>query len=1550
MTFGTPITAFPLLYEHLIPFCNSTTNPSNVAQYPYLCSMIEHVVNDTDIDICVNGYKGSLDVEKLRTQCIDTLNHMFPKTTHYTEKALLSMHTLSTRYSDIGYHITRCLAIVRHYDSWDIPPKHKNTLLNYEGYPYEKSSQMDLADSFGEYPILLSFPDIYDVYLYMCEDKCVFGKNLTKVEISSEYILNTYCYTYEKKSKESIACIARYVESKYHSNVCLYANTLPESTDTTFNIKGMTAVPFVLTPNGLKSYANHTSEDKYRYFCKQIADEIDNHIIGDEFQGITAYVEDYDINIAVVSVLTPDSSVGFKRQIFTIKWDIHLDYSKYIKLKTVINVTSNTYEHNIQTHTIGIFTSNDRVLAAVSRLTYEDVGLYEKYISCPAKGLIYAVTSSYWEGVCHATRYYNTRLSVFNIGSQIYHQTGRYFYYFTYQSDRMKFDRHVTQLLATYFETRHRVTGYSVESRHMLGYYEVVIHGMSSPAYRSLGRYIYAMFTYSGNTFMGTQILTPVVDPTAHSPELNVIDFTLGPAKGDISFANDMHLLLFGGLFKGQTASDYYVGLYMVYNYNDTTIWVSDTHSKVFQQVYFVFNYKPKDVGEFGLNYAYNFDELTFDKLVGIYFDTYGTHTIPTGPYLVANAYKETNKDLLYIYNMYNKKEKKMKSLKDIEVESTYLYYFCGIGGVDGEAPSSGWHTSIVIKIICGQQSVVNEPKHQLCNYTEIMSAFGFQNHVFYQIYTKDNTSELWKVNEPGIEDMEYGNYTGIKIDKKYYNLSHDSTHLLHLLHNLFHLPFGTPITAYPLVYEELINFCNFTSNAANYTHLCAMITHVMRDHNIDLICIVATGDTKLLKDFTEPLVQNCLINYKLSADLQKLRTHCVNTLDQMFPTAQYVGKSLVSIQSLSSRYSETGNYISRSVAIFRHIHPNHLTKLINTLFYYKAYPYNKTISVDFVDIYGQKPILMAFPAGNRSLRLISADSAIVLIVSSVWDQMFTSNKTPDFGDILQKSWDFIAQNYCYRYKSGLSLEACISSYVKSKHYSNVCLYASTQPINQYITFSTKGLIAYPFILTPDGLKGYSYAESEVNYHRFCQIFADSVYKVMALRGLWHHHFQGITAYVDDYETNKAVVSVLTPDSNRQHIYTIAWDLRIKYEKHMNFTSLINVTAFDYIQENQTNITALFTHYDRVMAIVSKSIHKQPYIYAINNTSSDEPLFKPVDNYLWHELITCPANGLIYSVTSNYWEDVCPLKRGYDSRQSVFNIGPDIYHQTGRHFYLFSYNDRVFEFDIHVTQLLAIYFETRHRVTGYSVESRHMMGYYEVIIHGMSSPAYRSLGRYIFAMFTYNANKFMGTPVLTPVADPTAHSPLLKIIDFTLGPAKGDISLANDMHPLLFAGLFWGPNPSDYYIGLYMVYGYNETTIWVSDTHHNVVKQIYFAFNYKQQNVGTFGPTYYHKWTDLKFDKLVGMYFGYGPDLNSPTGPYLVANWLKNDNKNMLYIYNMYNQNDRKMSHLPDIDVDYTYLHTFCRRGGVLRGSTSGWQSSNGIGYKRWHTMTPIIT
>ncbi|CAG2121085.1 unnamed protein product, partial [Medioppia subpectinata] len=201
-----------------------------------------------------------------------------------------------------------------------------------------------------------------------------------------------------------------------------------------------------------------------------------------------------------------------------------------------------------------------------------------------------------------------------------------------------------------------------------------------------------------------------------------------------------------------------------------------------------------------------------------------------------------------------------------------------------------------------------------------------------------------------------------------------------------------------------------------------------------------------------------------------------------------------------------------------------------------------------------------------------------------------------------------------------------------------------------------RGLKVFPFVLTPNGLQSYLSAESQQKYCYFCQLFADGVNKYIGI----NEEFVGITSYVEDYETNTVVVSTLSPVDNIQHFYTITWDVNIQYDQFMDITPIISL--------------------------------------------------KSSDDYLWDEIFSCPANGLIYSVTSNYWEDVCPMKREYDIRQSVFNIGPDLYHQTGH---------------------------TRHRVTGYSVESRVNPGYYKVIIHGMSSHAYRSLGRYIFAMFEY---------------------------------------------------------------------------------------------------------------------------------------------------------------------------------------------------------------------
>ncbi|CAG2107985.1 unnamed protein product [Medioppia subpectinata] len=635
---------------------------------------------------------------------------------------------------------------------------------------------------------------------------------------------------------------------------------------------------------------------------------------------------------------------------------------------------------------------------------------------------------------------------------------------------------------------------------------------------------------------------------------------------------------------------------------------------------------------------------------------------------------------------------------------------------------------------------------------------------------------------------------------------------------------FRTPITAFPLVYKELINFCNITinpTNAANYTHLCAMITHVMRDHNIDLICIFPMG-THLNHDFLDPLVQNCLINYKQSADLKKLRTHCVNTLDQMFPTAQYVNKSLVSIHSSFSRYSDIGNYIYESVAIIRHTNTSILPNPINTLFFYKAYPYNKTILARFVSKDDLKPTILTFPG-----------------ISNVYmceNKCLTKNLLFEIGTI--NSFTYVSVE--------IKTKECKQRLLDSDAYYNVCLYGYTSEKTSETTFAKTGLKAFPFYYTPNGMEAYKW--EDYGYQNFCTELSAYIDRKISTGKT--PDFRGLTAYQQSVDTKLYNIAVLwaastDPLDNNQTVHTFKWTVDVKHSpggKAPDINSMIEYNEVtNQLQSNDT-INGLFVHNNHI--VLNAFSGNQYFPIAVESIRTTNPQFQGDHYFKWDDIVYCPAKHMTYSVISSYTEGVCEVNRTYNKRQSVFNIGDRLYHQTGRHFYYYSFRDssseRKFIFDKYVTQLLGTYFDTRQRVTGYSFKIHPL---YKVVIHGKSSHAYRELGAYIYGFFDLHFPYYHIIPV-------EAHPHLA----YTLGPALD--AYKNQYKPFL----------SVYYLEekyyLFMIHFADSDEIIYTETGNDpklkVDKQLFYPF--RNISADQFSKAKVYKSIDSGFTKIIGAF------------------------------------------------------------------------------------------
>ncbi|CAG2106783.1 unnamed protein product [Medioppia subpectinata] len=500
-------------------------------------------------------------------------------------------------------------------------------------------------------------------------------------------------------------CVDKYSKSPYFHSVCLYG---------TVNRMG-TAVPVFSIDNGyFKSYI-HTpgglerpiikEGDRHRQFCKAIADYVrfdEQYVIriGFGVTHITGYQTGGRNQISIAQTIAKLKGVGshlkdtdfavysMSFEYFYIKNGHSLDYKTFDQK---LNVTRKVYyipahHDNFIVHSLFRYKNVSYCLVGYGRphtryLYSEDfkrkpppdspkhpiILWFDKtneiewstVVTCPIEMMRYSVVSNYLEGqLCLRKPTYNIHQSVLNIGPALYHQTGLHFYYYDIMRKKFIFDRHVTELLATYFDTRHRVTGYSIELLKGDGYYDVTIHGRSSFAYRPLGKYIYGLFMYVYKD-KDTKTLMPVVKPSDYLSGTGVtrLLFSLGPHRYDGLF--DHQLVLFAW----QLARIEMYQIVTTFPDKNLTMVVHHDHSQHVDAKQVLFPFIATTISK-AANYYYQ-DMCPFDKFIGAYFD-YDNITHRKGAYLVAT---DNISDTLYLFNMLDWGRKPY-----IEIDSMYNF------------------------------------------------------------------------------------------------------------------------------------------------------------------------------------------------------------------------------------------------------------------------------------------------------------------------------------------------------------------------------------------------------------------------------------------------------------------------------------------------------------------------------------------------------------------------------------------------------------------------------------------------------------------------------------------------------------------------------------------------------------------------------------------------------------------------------------------------------------------------------------------------------------
>ncbi|CAG2103761.1 unnamed protein product [Medioppia subpectinata] len=499
---------------------------------------------------------------------------------------------------------------------------------------------------------------------------------------------------------DSDQCVDKYTKSPYFHSVCLYGtiNRLTRGRVPVFGIYDGHFNSYIHTPGGLERPIIKEG-DRHKQFCRAISDYVrfDKTYDGSQFgvTHITGYQTGGRNQISIAQTLT--KLAGAAPHTLDTFFAVYLLSFDYFYMKNSHSLDHKTFDADLNVSRKVYFIpklSDNFILHSIFRykhvsyclVGYGGPGIMEvRYlysenfkrmfpfdktneiewstvVTCPIEMMRYSVVSNYREGqLCHEKPTYNIHHSVFNIGPALYHQTGLHFYYYDIMRKKFIFDRHVTELLATYFDTRHRLTGHSVEWVKGDGFYHVVIHGRSSLTYRPLGEYIFGLFIYVYKD-IDTKTLMPVVKPSDYLAGTGVtrLLFSLGPHRYDGLF--DHQLVLFA--WQGVRIEMYQiVNTFLDKNDHNVTMVFHHDHWQHVDAKQVLFPFIASSISK-AANWYYQ-DMCQFDKYIGAYFD-YDNITHRKGAYLVAT---DNQSDVLYLYNMLDWIRKPY-----VEIDSMYKF------------------------------------------------------------------------------------------------------------------------------------------------------------------------------------------------------------------------------------------------------------------------------------------------------------------------------------------------------------------------------------------------------------------------------------------------------------------------------------------------------------------------------------------------------------------------------------------------------------------------------------------------------------------------------------------------------------------------------------------------------------------------------------------------------------------------------------------------------------------------------------------------------------
>ncbi|CAG2117163.1 unnamed protein product, partial [Medioppia subpectinata] len=479
----------------------------------------------------------------------------------------------------------------------------------------------------------------------------------------------------------------------------------------------------------------------------------------------------------------------------------------------------------------------------------------------------------------------------------------------------------------------------------------------------------------------------------------------------------------------------------------------------------------------------------------------------------------------------------------------------------------------------------------------------------------------------------------------------------------------------------------------------------------------------------------------------------------------------------------------------------------------------------------------------------------------------------------------------CGHFTADADYDQCVDKYTKSPYFHSVCLYGTAGRKGTGVpVFGKENGYYKSYIHTPGGLERPIIKDGD-RHRELCRVISCYVRFKEKYNGTGFG-VTHITGYQSGGRNQILIAQTLAefkgaPNTHLMDTFFAVYSMSFEYF-HIHYRYSLDYQTFDRMLNATRKLYYIPAHHDN---FTMHSLFRYKHVsYCLVGNG------RPHTRYLYNEDFqrkpppVCLPPKCCHK--TNYREgQLCFEKPTYNIHQSVFNIGPALYHQTGH---------------------------TRHRVTGHSIEWPTALGFYHVIIHGRSSYAYLPLGEYIFGLFMY-VYKDKDTKTLMPVVKPSDYlsgTAVTRLL-FSLGPHRYDGLFDHQL--VLFA---WQLTRIEMYqiVTTFPDKNDHNVTMVVHHDHAQWVDAKQVLFPFIASSISKAANWYYQDM--CPFAKFIGAYFDYD-NITKQRGAYLVATDNKSDT---LYLFNMLEWNRK-----PYIEIDsmynfkktlWSYFTTYCPMRG----------------------------